>query len=65
MDLESDDDDEPMAEAGFVLEQTNAVETWRRAVEKVPGMIGDQAKKFSRLEISGINRLTVHFARRT
>ncbi len=34
-------DDEPTAEAGFVLEPTNAVETWRRAVEKVPGMIGD------------------------
>jgi DNA polymerase-3 subunit gamma/tau len=59
---DSDDDDEPMAEAGFVLEQANAVETWRRAVEKVPGMVGDQARKFSRLEISGINRLTVHFS---
>jgi hypothetical protein len=25
-------------------------------------MVADQAKKYSRLEISGINRLTIHFA---
>ena len=59
---ESDDDDETANEAGFVLESHNAAETWRRAVEKVPGLVADQAKKFSRLEVSGINRLTIHFA---
>ncbi len=59
---DGDDYDRQPADASFVLEQANAADTWLRAVEKVPGMIGDQAKKFSRLEISGINRLTVHFA---
>ena len=65
IDSDGDDDDEPAADASFVLEPANAAETWRLAVDKVPGMIGDQAKKFSRLEISGINRLTVHLRRRT
>jgi DNA polymerase-3 subunit gamma/tau len=59
---ESDDEDDAATETGFVLEAHNAAETWRRAVEKVPGLIADQAKKFSRLEVSGINRLTIHFA---
>ena len=59
---ESEDDDEAATESGFVLESHNAAETWRRAVEKVPGLVADQAKKFSRLEVSGINRLTIHFA---
>jgi DNA polymerase-3 subunit gamma/tau len=59
---DSDDDDDAANEAGFVLEAHNAAEMWRRAVEKVPGLVADQAKKFSRLEVSGINRLTIHFA---
>jgi DNA polymerase-3 subunit gamma/tau len=59
---ESDDDDDSGTDVGFVLEAHNAAETWRRAVEKVPGLVADQAKKFSRLEVSGINRLTIHFA---
>jgi DNA polymerase-3 subunit gamma/tau len=58
----SDDDDDSASEVGFVLESHNAAETWRRAVERVPGLVADQAKKFSRLEVSGINRLTIHFA---
>ena len=40
----------------------NAGETWRRAIEKIPGMIGEQAKKSCRLEVSGMNRLTVCFS---
>ena len=59
---ESDDDEDSPAEAGFVLDAVNAGETWRRAVEKIPGMIGEQAKKFSRLDVSGMNRVTVFFA---
>ncbi|MEI8375541.1 MAG: hypothetical protein WCJ35_22195, partial [Planctomycetota bacterium] len=58
---EPDDDDSP-AEAGFVLDAVNVGETWRRAIEKIPGMVGEQAKKFSRLEISGMNRVTVFFS---
>ena len=46
----------------FVLEPTNANEVWQQAIEKVSGMVADQAKRFSRLEVSGINRLTIHFA---
>jgi hypothetical protein len=45
-----------------VLDAVNAGETWRRAIEKVPGMTGEHAKKFNRLEISGINRVTVFFS---
>ncbi len=59
---DADDDDDAANDASFVLESHNAAETWRRAVEKVPGLVADQAKKFSRLEVSGINRLTIHFA---
>ena len=58
----ADDDDEPAGASGFVLEPGNSSEVWRQAVEKIPGMLGEQARRFSRLEISGINRLTVHFA---
>jgi DNA polymerase-3 subunit gamma/tau len=54
-----DDDDSP---AGFVLDASNAAEIWRRAIEKIPGMVGDQAKKFFRLDITGINRMAVVFA---
>jgi DNA polymerase III subunit gamma/tau len=57
-----DDDDDTPAGADFALDAANMGETWRRALEKVPGMVGEQAKKFHRLEISGINRLTVCFA---
>ncbi len=59
---ESDEDDDSPAEAGFVLDAVNAGETWRRAIEKIPGMTGDYARKFNRLEISGINRVTVFFS---
>ncbi len=59
---ESDDDDASPAEAGFVLDAANAAETWRRAIETISGMTGDYAKKFHRLEISGINRVTVFFS---
>ncbi len=59
---ESDDDDDSPAEAGFVLDAVNAGETWRRAIGKIPGMLGEQAKKFSRLDVSGINRVTVFFS---
>ncbi len=59
---DGEDNDEAATENGFVLEAHNAAETWRRAVEQVPGLVADQAKKFSRLEVSGINRLTIHFA---
>ena len=45
-----------------MLDAANAGETWRRAIEKIPGMTGDYAKKFNRLEISGINRVTVFFS---
>jgi DNA polymerase III subunit gamma/tau len=55
-------DDDSAADAGFVLDAVNAGETWRRAIEKFPGMTGDYAKKFSRLDVSGINRLTVYFS---
>ena len=58
---DEDDDDSP-AEMGFVLDAANVAETWRRAIEKIPGMTGEPAKKFSRLEISGSNRMTVFFA---
>jgi DNA polymerase III subunit gamma/tau len=59
---EPDDDDDSPAETGFVLDAANVGETWRRAIEKIPGMVGDQAKKFHRLEITGINRMAVVFA---
>ena len=39
-----------------MLDAGNAGETWRRAIETIPGMTGDYARKFNRLEISGINR---------
>ena len=45
-----------------MLDAANAGETWRRAVEKIPGMAGDYARKFNRLEISGMNRMTVFFS---
>ncbi len=45
-----------------MLDAVNVGETWRRAIEKIPGMIGEQAKKFSRLDISGMNRMTVYFS---
>ena len=45
-----------------MLDAVNADETWRRAIDKISGMTGDYARKFNRLEISGINRLTVFFA---
>jgi hypothetical protein len=45
-----------------VLNVGNAGEIWRRAIEKIPGMIGEQAKKFSRLDLSGMNRVTVYFS---
>jgi DNA polymerase-3 subunit gamma/tau len=57
-----EDDDDPPAETGFVLDDVNAGETWRWAIERIPGMTGDYAKKFNRLEISGINRVTVFFS---
>ena len=56
------DDDDSDAATGFVLEPDNVTEVWRQAIEKISGMVADQAKKYSRLEISGINRLTIHFA---
>jgi DNA polymerase-3 subunit gamma/tau len=59
---ESDEDDDSPAETGFMLSAANATETWRRAIEKIPGMTGDYAKKFDRLEISGMNRVTVFFS---
>jgi len=59
---ESDDDDDSPAEAGFVLSAGNVGETWLRAIETIPGMTGESAKKFNRLEISGINRVTVFFS---
>jgi len=59
---ESDDDDDSAAEAGFVLDAVNVGETWQRAIERIPGMIGEQAKKFSRLDVSGMNRVTVYFS---
>ena len=49
-------------DGGFVLNAANAGETWRRAIEKIPGMIGEQAKKFGRLDVSGTNRITVFFS---
>jgi DNA polymerase III subunit gamma/tau len=55
-----DEDDSP--EGGFVLHATNAAEAWQQAIEKIPGMVGDQAKKYQRLEITGINRMAVVFA---
>ena len=58
---ESDDDDSP-AGTGFVLDPGNVGETWRRAIEKIPGLTADYARKFDRLEVSGINRVTVFFA---
>ena len=45
-----------------MLDAGNVGETWRRAIEKIPGMTGDYARKFNRLEISGINRVTVFFS---
>ena len=45
-----------------MLDAVNAGETWRRAIEKIPGMTGDYARKFNRLEISGMNRVTVFFS---
>jgi DNA polymerase-3 subunit gamma/tau len=60
--LDSDEDDDSPAEAGFVLDTANVGETWRRAIEKIPGMVGEQAKKFSRLDVSGMNRVTVFFS---
>ena len=45
-----------------MLDAANADETWRRAIEKIPGMASEYAKKFNRLEISGINRMTVFFS---
>ena len=45
-----------------MLDGVNAGETWRRAIERIPGMTGDYAKKFHRLEISGMNRVTVFFS---
>ena len=59
---ELEDDDDSPAEDGFVLDAATAGETWRRAIEKIPGMTGDYARKFNRLEISGINRVTVFFS---
>ena len=59
-DVEDDDDD--AAEVGIVLSAVNVGETWQRAIEKIPGMIGEQAKKYSRLDVSGMNRLTVLFS---
>ena len=60
---ESDsDDDDSSPEAGFVLDAVNVGETWRRAIETIPGMTGDYARKFNRLEIAGINRIAVFFA---
>ena len=37
-------------------------ETWQRAIVKISGLTSDYAKKFNRLEISGLNRVTVFFA---
>ena len=59
---DSDDDDGPASESGFVLEGAQCRRNLASAVEKVTGLVADQAKKFSRLEVSGINRLTIHFA---
>ena len=61
-DAESADDVDSLADAAFLLDTANAAETWRRAIEKISGMAADSAKKFSRLEVSGINRLTIFFA---
>jgi hypothetical protein len=60
--VESEDDDDSPPETGFVLNAGNVGETWRRAIEAIPGMTGDYARKFNRLEISGINRLTVFYS---
>jgi DNA polymerase-3 subunit gamma/tau len=59
---ESNEEDTASADAEFVLDAVNVGETWRRAIEKIPGITGDYAKRFNRLEISGINRVTVFFA---
>jgi DNA polymerase III subunit gamma/tau len=59
---DSEDDDEPASDTAFVLEAGNVADVWRQAIEKISGMIGEQAKKFSRIDLSGINRLTVWFA---
>jgi hypothetical protein len=45
-----------------MLSAANAGETWQRAIEKIPGMTGEHAKKFNRLEVSGMNRVTVFFS---
>ncbi len=59
--LPGEDVDSP-AEVGFVLDEGNAGQTWRRAIEKIPGLTGDYARKFNRLELSGINRVTIFFS---
>ena len=59
---ESEEDDDSPTEAGFVLDAANVAETWQRAIETIPGMTGEHAKKIHRLEISGINRVTVFFS---
>ncbi len=58
---ECDEDDDAIP-ASFVLDARNVEETWQRAIENISGMAANQAKQCSRLEVSGINRLTVWFA---
>jgi DNA polymerase III subunit gamma/tau len=61
-DPEPEEDDDSPADVGFVLDAANAGDTWQRAIEKVTGLMGDHARRFHRLEVSGMNRLSVYFA---
>jgi DNA polymerase-3 subunit gamma/tau len=44
---------------GLALTAENAAEIWRRAIEKIPGMIVEQAKQFESVRTVGPNRMVV------
>jgi DNA polymerase-3 subunit gamma/tau len=44
------------------LTAETAAEVWSRALEAMPGLVAEQAKQFSRVELSAPNRLLVFFS---
>jgi DNA polymerase-3 subunit gamma/tau len=52
----------PAAVPPLALAAETAADVWGRALEKMSGMVVEQAKQFSRVELAGPDRLAVFFA---
>jgi DNA polymerase-3 subunit gamma/tau len=52
----------PTAAPPLVLAAETAADAWGRALERMSGMVVEQAKQFSRVELAGPNRLAVFFS---